>query len=120
MTSDSSAQHLGTLYGVGVGPGDPELLTLKAARILRSVPVIFTPKAEGTCSSTALEIVRAMLDTTRQQVEFASFPMGMGRPNDEVWDNAVEGATRLEALNPVFVVVSIKKERVSSPSTGED
>jgi precorrin-2/cobalt-factor-2 C20-methyltransferase len=30
----------GTLYGVGVGPGDPELMSLKAARILRSVPVI--------------------------------------------------------------------------------
>lgn len=33
----------GTLYGVGVGPGDPELLTLKAARILRAVPVIAYP-----------------------------------------------------------------------------
>ncbi|MBL8260341.1 MAG: precorrin-2 C(20)-methyltransferase [Candidatus Competibacteraceae bacterium] len=33
----------GTLYGVGVGPGDPELLTLKAARILQSVPVIAYP-----------------------------------------------------------------------------
>jgi precorrin-2/cobalt-factor-2 C20-methyltransferase len=30
----------GTLYGVGVGPGDPELVTLKAARILKQAPVI--------------------------------------------------------------------------------
>ena len=30
----------GTLYGVGVGPGDPELMSLKAARILKSAPVI--------------------------------------------------------------------------------
>jgi precorrin-2/cobalt-factor-2 C20-methyltransferase len=30
----------GTLYGVGVGPGDPELMSLKAARILKSVPVV--------------------------------------------------------------------------------
>jgi precorrin-2/cobalt-factor-2 C20-methyltransferase len=30
----------GILYGVGVGPGDPELMSLKAARILKSVPVV--------------------------------------------------------------------------------
>lgn len=33
----------GTLYGVGVGPGDPELVTLKAARILRDAPVVAYP-----------------------------------------------------------------------------
>jgi precorrin-2/cobalt-factor-2 C20-methyltransferase len=31
----------GTLYGVGVGPGDPELITLKAMRVLNQVEVIF-------------------------------------------------------------------------------
>ncbi|MFO7640950.1 MAG: precorrin-2 C(20)-methyltransferase [Candidatus Competibacteraceae bacterium] len=33
----------GTLYGVGVGPGDPKLLTLKAVRILQTVPVVAYP-----------------------------------------------------------------------------
>jgi precorrin-2/cobalt-factor-2 C20-methyltransferase len=33
----------GTLYGVGVGPGDPELLTLRAVRVLQSVPVVAYP-----------------------------------------------------------------------------
>ena len=33
----------GTLYGVGVGPGDPELLTLKAVRVLHDAPVIVYP-----------------------------------------------------------------------------
>ena len=36
----------GTVYGVGVGPGDPELLTLKAARLLGQVPVIAYPAPE--------------------------------------------------------------------------
>jgi precorrin-2/cobalt-factor-2 C20-methyltransferase len=34
----------GTLYGLGVGPGDPELITLKAARILAQVPVVAFPR----------------------------------------------------------------------------
>jgi precorrin-2/cobalt-factor-2 C20-methyltransferase len=33
----------GTLYGIGIGPGDPELLTLKAHRLLQNVPVLAWP-----------------------------------------------------------------------------
>ena len=45
----------GVLYGVGVGPGDPELLTLKAARILRQCDVIAAPRA-GAGAQVALSI----------------------------------------------------------------
>ncbi len=30
----------GTLYGLGIGPGDPELITVKALRLLNAAPVI--------------------------------------------------------------------------------
>ncbi len=36
-------QHNGTLFGVGVGPGDPELLTLKAMKVITSVPILALP-----------------------------------------------------------------------------
>lgn len=47
----------GILYGVGVGPGDPELLTLKARRILSEADVIAVPD-KGAGEKTALSIVR--------------------------------------------------------------
>ncbi len=37
----------GRLFGIGLGPGDPELLTLKAVRLLREAPVIAYPLSEG-------------------------------------------------------------------------
>ena len=42
-----TAAAAGTLYGVGVGPGDPELITLKARRVLRTAPVIAWPGPES-------------------------------------------------------------------------
>ena len=36
----------GILYGVGVGPGDPELMTLKAVRLIKENDIIAVPGAE--------------------------------------------------------------------------
>ena len=50
-----SPTHTGTLHLVGVGPGDPELLTLRAVRVLRSVHVVAYPST-GEGSAFAREI----------------------------------------------------------------
>ena len=50
----------GVLYGVGVGPGDPELLTLKAVRLLERCPVIAAPQTRSG-ETLALDIVRQAL-----------------------------------------------------------
>jgi precorrin-2/cobalt-factor-2 C20-methyltransferase len=63
------------LYAVGVGPGDPELLTRKAERILRSVPVICAPTGAADAASYALAIVEPFLDRSRQEVLTRIFPM---------------------------------------------
>lgn len=56
----------GCFYGVGVGPGDPELMTLKAARILREVPVIAFPGKEPE-DSTAWKIAAAAVQEIREK-----------------------------------------------------
>ena len=64
----------GTLYGIGVGPGDPELLTLKAARLIRESPVIAAPIAKAGAESYALSIVADRLQP-EQTVLKLLFPM---------------------------------------------
>lgn len=51
----------GTLYGVSVGPGDPELMTIKAVRRVQSCPVLAAPQTENG-RMLALEIARGALE----------------------------------------------------------
>ncbi len=64
----------GTFYAVGVGPGDPELLTLKALRVLERCPVIAAPRArEG--ESLALAIAGQAVDLSGKEILPLSFLM---------------------------------------------
>ena len=73
---------------MGVGPGDPELLTLKAVRVLKAAPIIFTPQATGSKDSLALMVARNYVDESRQRLIYASFVMG--GTSDGVWSEAAE------------------------------
>ena len=59
---------------VGCGPGDPELLTVKAADMLRNADVIYTPTAREGKPSIALSIVQRYVNATAKIVELI-FPM---------------------------------------------
>lgn len=64
----------GKLYGVGVGPGDPQLLTLKAREVLSEVDYICTPRAGKDKKSRALQIVEQVVDCG-DRVKGLHFPM---------------------------------------------
>ena len=90
MSSGAASSGYGRLYGVGVGPGDPELLTLKAQRILQQVPLICVPQAETSTESYALNIVRDFLNTETQEIMRIPFPTDDEEAAGNVWRGAAD------------------------------
>ena len=94
----------GTLYGLGVGPGDPELVTLKVLRVLRGLPVIAYP-APDEGPSFARSVVASHLSPA--QIEIAiRVPMTPAvAPAQAVYERAaVEIAGHLEAGRDIGVL----------------
>ena len=66
---------IGTLYGVGIGPGDPELITFKAARIIQQCPILAVPQT-GDSRRVALSIAsQAIADLEQKEILSLPFPM---------------------------------------------
>ncbi len=77
----------GKVFGLGVGPGDPELITLKALRLLRAAAVVAYPAPEGG-SSFARRIVARWLSPAQREIVIA-VPMESARfPGQAVYDRA--------------------------------
>lgn len=93
----------GTLYGVGVGPGDPELLTLKAVRIIQSVPVIAYP-ATPQGSAQARDIAAAWLNGQREIPITMPCMLDRGPVNQGYDEAALLIAEELDAGHDVAVL----------------
>lgn len=88
---------VGTFYGVSVGPGDPELLTLKAVRCIEQCPVLAAPRtAEG--RMLALEIVKGAVDVSGKTILPLHFAMSRDADTLRASHEAAAGAVR-EALD---------------------
>ena len=88
----------GTLYGLGVGPGDPDLLTIKAAQVLGLVDVVFTASASKNEDSLAAKIAAPHLRPEVPCLKLG-FPMTSDREVlERAWeDNARQVAAQLSA-----------------------
>lgn len=67
--------NLGILYGLGVGPGDPELITVKAFRVIQESPVIAYPKKLKGSKSYAHRIVDVYINPEEKDMLGLVFPM---------------------------------------------
>ncbi|WP_305987614.1 precorrin-2 C(20)-methyltransferase [Roseibium sp. MMSF_3544] len=77
----------GTLYGIGLGPGDPELMTLKAHRLISSAKVVAYP-APDTGESFARSIAAATIPAGAREIPII-VPMRVDRfPAQEIYDKA--------------------------------
>lgn len=94
---------IGRLYGVGIGPGDPKLLTIRAKEILDTVDTIFVPKAKDDGRSCARSIVKAATSKPKNFIEI-TFPMTKDQKKlESYWLRAAERIAK-----------ELKKERTAA------
>jgi precorrin-2/cobalt-factor-2 C20-methyltransferase len=85
----------GTLYGIGIGPGDPELITLKAAKILSECRHIFTPASDQADESLALSIARPHL---RPDAEIVSIGFSITADRSDLSARWAKAASQVAAV----------------------
>ena len=98
----------GKLYGIGVGPGDPELLTLKACRLLEQIDYIAFPgKTKET--TYACQIIEKICENYRDK-QFIPCPVKMTKNRDileQNYESAAEKISRvlLQGADVAFVTI---------------
>ncbi|MEN8257579.1 MAG: precorrin-2 C(20)-methyltransferase [Thermodesulfobacteriota bacterium] len=87
---------MNTFYIIGTGPGDPELITVKGLRTMKNCATLVAPKAKVNGDSTALGIVKGLMDVDDKKVVEVCFPMHKvqnGKSTQEVeaaWQKAAK------------------------------
>lgn len=77
-------------YGIGTGPGDPSLVTIKAVETLKKIDILVTPEAKEGGKSLALSIVQDYIPESVEIIQ-RHFPMNFNDAEKEVaWQNIAE------------------------------
>lgn len=96
----------GTLYALGLGPGDPDLMSVRARHILERAPTLFAPTRAPGRPSYVLTVVSHLVDRSRQRVELLPFPadgLGWREPVERMVASLADGdAAFLTEGDPLF------------------
>jgi len=91
MTTTGAKNGYGSLYGIGVGPGDPELLTIQAQKTLQQVPVICFTQLDDGKESYALSVVQGILDQAKPEFITITIPADDDTPGSpQTWDDSAK------------------------------
>ena len=95
---------IGRFYGVGVGPGDPELLTVRAQRLLGEVGVVCYTQLDNEAPSYALEVVKELVYDRVHRLPI-TIPSDDTPVSHETWHEAAEriGTKLREGLDVAFI-----------------
>jgi precorrin-2/cobalt-factor-2 C20-methyltransferase len=97
----------GKLYGVGVGPGDPELLTLKAVKVLSQAEHLFAAASTKNEDSLALDIARGRL-RKGVPVELLGFPMTRDKEQlQQAWERNARRVAEVLAEGKTCVFLTL-------------
>ena len=96
--------NLGRFYGIGVGPGDPELLTVRAQRLLGDVGVMCYTQLDNGAPSFALEVVKGLVVDGTGMLPIV-IPSDDSPISHDTWHEAAEriGARLREGLDVAFI-----------------
>jgi precorrin-2/cobalt-factor-2 C20-methyltransferase len=96
---------MGTLYGIGVGPGDEELLTLKAVNVIKKCEVIVAPSAKDGDRSIAFDTAKNFVDESKEVI-IKHFPMGGKEQEGKIFEAFKTIEERLnEGKNVAFLTI---------------
>ena len=90
MTATGNDISLGCFYGIGVGPGDPELLTIKAQRLLQHMGVICFTQLDNGQPSYALSVLEGVLEDPWPETLGITIPSDDSPAPTETWRDASE------------------------------
>lgn len=97
----------GKFFGLGVGPGDPELITVKAINIANRVDILVAPETVPGKGSVAYDIIKGHLVNIKK-VKFQTYPMTYDeRELDLHWNKNVQEIAALlrEGLDVAFITL---------------